>query len=70
MFGISVGGSVYSKETGSDSISEPGWEVLVDGDRETGCDIYSLDDRIDELFNLGVECTVDDQSDIDYESCE
>jgi len=61
-FEISVGGSVYDASVGGDSFSEPGWLIEVGGYRETGCDLVSLEDMIEEYLNLGAEITVDDQT--------
>ena len=66
-FEISMGGSVYNKSVGSDSISQPGWLVEVGGYRETECDLYCLEDSITEYLNLGAEITVSDESKIEYE---
>lgn len=66
-FEISKGGSVYDKSAGSDSISEPGWLVEIGGYRNTGCELYDLEDSIEEYLNLGAEITVSDESEIEYE---
>lgn len=66
-FEISRGGSVYSKDVGSDTISEPGWLVEVGGFRCAECDIYNIEDIIEEYLNLGAQIAINDESDIDYE---
>lgn len=66
-FEISEGGSVYDKAVGSDSFSEPGWVVEVDGYRSAECDLYNLEDSIAEYLNLGAEISVSDESEIEYE---
>jgi hypothetical protein len=66
-FEISKGGSVYDKAVGSDSFSEPGWLVEVGGYRGAECDLYYLQDSIDEYWNLGAEISTSDESEIEYE---
>jgi hypothetical protein len=66
-FEISKGGSVYDKAVGSDSISEPGWVVEVNGYRETECELYDIEDSIAEYLNLGAAISVSDESEIEYE---
>jgi len=65
-FEISQGGSVYNKTIGSDSFSEPGWVVEVDGYRNAECNLYQLEDSIAEYLNIGAEITVSDESEIEY----
>jgi len=67
VFEISKGGSVYDKEVGSDSYSEPGWVVEAGGYRNTECDLYHLEDSITEYLNLGAEISASDDSEIEYE---
>lgn len=62
---IGRGGSVYSKEVGSDSISEPGWRITIDGDRELGFDLGLLQATIDEYLAMGADIRVSDESAID-----
>lgn len=66
-FEISKGGSVYDKAYGSDSFSEPGWLVEVGGYRDAKCELYDLEDSVEEYLNLGAEISVNDESDIEYE---
>lgn len=66
-FEISRGGSNYDLSVGSDSFSEPGWLIEIDGYREYGCALYEIEDDITEYFGLGAELSVSDESDIDYE---
>lgn len=66
-FEISIGGSVYDKAVGSDSFSRPGWMIEVGGYRCTECELYNLEDSIEEYLNLGAEITVSDESEIEYE---
>ncbi|MDD4803282.1 MAG: hypothetical protein PHF24_10170 [Syntrophomonas sp.] len=66
-FEITRGGSVYDSSVGSDSYSEPGWLVEIDGNKEIGCDLYKLEEDISEYLNLGAVIIVRDNSDIEYE---
>lgn len=66
-FEISIGGSTYDESVGSDSFSEPGWLVEVGGYRETECDLYGLEEYIEEYLNLGAEITINDESENEYE---
>lgn len=66
-FEITIGGSVYDKAVGSDSFSEPGWMIEIGGYRCTECELYNLENSIEEYFNLGAEITVSDESEIKYE---
>lgn len=66
-FEISKGGSCYDSSIGGDSFSEPGWLIDTDGSRETECELYGLEDRIEEYLNLGAEIEVSDESEIDFE---
>lgn len=66
-FEISKGGSVYDKAIGSDSFSEPGWSVEVDGYRNAECELDLIEDSIAEYLNLGADITVSDESEIEYE---
>jgi hypothetical protein len=63
-FRISIGGSVYSKDVGGDSFSSPGWTIETGGYREEGCELWTLEDDIVELLNLGAEVVISDESDI------
>lgn len=67
-FEISQGGIVYDKAVGGDSYSDPGWLVEVGGYRNAECELYQLEDFISEYLNLGAEITVNDESEIEYES--
>jgi len=66
-FEISIGGSVYEKEVGSDRYTEPGWLIDLDGEgyRNPGCALFTIEDQVREYINLGAQITVDDQSAID-----
>ena len=66
-FAISLGGSVYDDSVGGDTISEPGWLIEIDGYRNTGCQLYDLEDSVEEYLNLGAEIIVNDESSIEYE---
>jgi hypothetical protein len=66
-FEISKGGSVYDRAVGSDSFSEPGWIVEAGGYRYGECELYKIEDSIDEYLNLGAEISVSDNSKIEYE---
>jgi len=66
-FEIPKGGSVYDISVGGDSISEPGWLVEIGGYRNTECELYDLEDSIEEYLNLGAEISVSDESEIEYE---
>lgn len=66
-FEISMGGSTYDKSVGSDSFSEPGWLVEIGGYRETECELYNLENYVEEYLNLGAEIKVSDESEIKYE---
>lgn len=66
-FEISIGGSYYDMSVGSDSVSEPGWFIDLDGSRDTECDLSHIEDSIEEYLNLGAEIYVDDSSEIEYE---
>jgi hypothetical protein len=69
-FEISNGGSVYDKEVGSDSFSTPGWSIEAGGYRNEECELYSLQDAVDQYWNLGAEISASDDSDIEYEDSE
>lgn len=66
-FQIFVGKEVYDSSLGSDTISEPGYLIDIDGNRETECDLINLENSIAEYLNLGAKITVHDESDIEYE---
>lgn len=66
-FEISDGGSVYDKFVGSDSYSNLGWFIEVDGYRETECQLYNIENEIEEYINMGAKIIVTDESDIQYE---
>ena len=67
-FTVSKGGSIFDKELGSDSFSEPGWEVELDGCRNTDFALlFNLDDDITEYLESGAAITVSDDSQINYE---
>jgi hypothetical protein len=52
---------------GSDSHSEPGWTIKIDGYRNTECELHNIEDEISEYLNMGAEITVHDESEIEYE---
>ena len=66
-FGISQGGSVYDRAVGSDSFTEPGWLVEIEGYSDRSCDLYELEDSIFEFLNLGGKIEVNDASYIEME---
>lgn len=66
-FGISIGGYVYDKSVGSDSFSEPGWSIEVGGYRDTKCELYFLEGKINKYLNLGAKIVVNDESDFEFE---
>jgi hypothetical protein len=66
-FEISKGGSIYDKAVGRDSFSEPGWLVEVGAYRKTECELYSLENTVDEYWNLGGQISTSDESEIDYD---
>jgi hypothetical protein len=66
-FEISRGGSVYDKNVGGDTISEPGWLIEVNGYRNTDGGIDDIEETVDNYLNLGAEITIEDESEIDYE---
>ncbi len=72
-FSISSGGSVYSKNVGSDSYSEAGWSF------ELGCEseyqewdssLDNIPSLVEELLNLGAVISVGDESEIEFEDDE
>lgn len=64
-FAIETGGSTYDKQVGSDSYSGLEWRISIDGDytRELEMELFDLEDMVVEFLNLGVEITVDDETD-------
>lgn len=67
IFAISDGGSSYERTIGSDSYSNPGWRIEIDGDKETEAQLYDLESSIQEYLNLGAEIDVADNSEIEIE---
>lgn len=67
LFEISIGGSTYEKSVGSDSYSEPGWSIDIDGYREAEGNLNYLEDNIEEFLNLGCEINVYDESEIEFD---
>jgi hypothetical protein len=65
-FEISKGGSTYERDIGSDSFSEPGWIIHLSGEREAGCEVFPLEEDIEEYLELGGNISIEDESDIDY----
>lgn len=63
-FEISIGGSVYDKAVGSDSISEPGWMVESNGVANRDAELYTIEENIISYLEMGAEVTVDDESEI------
>lgn len=62
-FIVSRGGSDFEKELGSDSFSDPGWEIELDGYRSTEFTLlFDLVDYITEYLEFGAEITVSDDS--------
>ena len=68
-FEISRGGSI-NLGAGFDSFSDPSWRIEVGGYRETECELYSIENEVIELLNLGGKITVYDESHIEYDSSE
>jgi hypothetical protein len=66
-FEISQGGSVYNKAIGSDSYSDPGWRVELDGCCDRSCELYDLESSIAEYLNLGARIEVTDESEFENE---
>lgn len=66
-FEISVGGSVYDKGVGSDSISEPGWLIQSNGVSNRDVELWSLEDDITDLIKMGAEVTVEYESNIVFD---
>jgi len=66
-FEISRGGS-FDLGFGTDVISKPGWRFEIGGYRETECELYSIENEMIELLNLGGKITVYDESHIEYDS--
>lgn len=66
-FEISRGGSI-NLGYGTDGISKPGWQIEVGGYRNTKCELYSIENEVIELLNLGGKITVYDESHIEYDS--
>ena len=66
-FEIVRGGSVYDKAVGSDSFSEPGWHIELGGYQNNECELYSLEENVNEYLNPGAKVTVSDESEIEYE---
>lgn len=66
-FGVSQGGSVCDKSVGSDSYSDSSWFIDINGNRETGCQIWGLQDQVEEYMNLGANININDESRVEYE---
>ena len=68
-FGISIGGTAYDPNVGSDTYSEPGWRIELGGFRGSNdaTMLYDLSDRLSEFVNLGAEIVVRDESCIGLE---
>lgn len=69
-FQVSVGGSVYDSEIGSDSYTELDYLIGFEGYRLTEGDITDLiyvEDNVKEFLKLGAEINVQDDSSIQYE---
>lgn len=68
LFEISIGGSLYDKALGGDTMfSEPGWRVEISAKRTEGCDLSGIECRIEEYLNLEAQITVSDESEIEFE---
>jgi hypothetical protein len=66
-FEISTGGSVYDKAVGSDSILGPYLTFELGGYRQNqfdDCDLYNLENEVQEYLNLGAQITVSDESEV------
>jgi hypothetical protein len=70
IFHIEVSGYVYDRSVGGDSISYPSWYVESEGGRDCDCDLDILEDDILEYMSLGVRISVEDASEIEYDSFE
>lgn len=66
-FEISEGGNVYDIAVGSDHFSVPGWTVETSGYRNAECDLYELENSINEYLNLGADISASDESELKYE---
>lgn len=67
-FSISVGGSVYDRKVGSDSYSEPGWNIEI-GFRPNNseCSLYSIEEEIVSFIGLGGKIRAYNESDFEME---
>lgn len=62
-FTVSKGGSDFEKEVGSDSFTDPGWDVGLDGYRSTDTKLlFELEDYITEYLDFGAKKIVSDDS--------
>ncbi len=67
-FAISVGGSVYDRTVGSDSYSEPGWNIEIGCYHDNSeCSISTLEYLIEDYLGLGAKITASDECDDDFE---
>lgn len=64
-FAICKGGSTYSNERGSDTYTDPGWFIDIDGNRGAeGCDLFAIESDIKALFEEDARVSVEDESTI------
>lgn len=70
VFQIEIYGHISDEFVGGDGFDYPGWYLQADGYRETEANIWELEDQLSEFLNLGVEITVEDFSEIEYEEDE
>ena len=69
IFEISRGGSEWDKHVGSDSFSEPGWQIEIGAEARREC-LYELDyleETVQEFLNLGGTISVVDESVIEFD---
>ena len=49
-----------------DSYSDTGWYFDIHGNRDTECQLWTLEDEVSDLLGCGAEIRVDDKSYIDF----
>ena len=65
VFEILRGGSI-DIGAGGDSYSDTGWYFDIHGNRDTECQLWTLEDEVSDLLGCGAEIRVDDESYIDF----
>lgn len=63
-FQISKLREIHDSSNGSIGISESHWIVDAGGCRSAECDLYNLEEEIEEYLNLGAKITVNDDTDL------